>query len=32
MIPTVHRRRLARATSLALGAVLFVAACSTAGG
>ena len=32
MIPTVHLLRLARATSLALGAVLLVAACSTAGG
>ena len=32
MIPTVHRRRLVRSTSLALGAVLLVAACSTAGG
>jgi cyclophilin family peptidyl-prolyl cis-trans isomerase len=32
MIPTVHRRRLVRSTSLALGAALLVAACSTAGG
>jgi cyclophilin family peptidyl-prolyl cis-trans isomerase len=32
MIPTIHRRHLVRSTSLALGAVLLVAACSTAGG
>jgi cyclophilin family peptidyl-prolyl cis-trans isomerase len=32
MILTIHRRRLVRSTSLALGAALLVAACSTAGG
>ena len=32
MIPNVHLRRLVRSTSIALGAVLLVAACSTAGG
>jgi cyclophilin family peptidyl-prolyl cis-trans isomerase len=32
MILTIHRLRLVRSTSLALGAALLVAACSTAGG
>ena len=32
MIPAVHRRRVARFATLALGSALLVAACSTAGG